>query len=57
MESSIVDASNSHSQYSISSSQAKISLKDSTKVTVLYDTDAKINIMTCEVIKDVSLAM
>lgn len=36
---------------------AKIGLEDSTNVTILHDTGIKINIITCEVIEDVGLAM
>ncbi len=57
LESSSIDARNSHSWYSIGSSKAKVRLEDGSKVTALLDTGAKINVITREVMGDAGLAM
>ena len=57
LESSSVDARNSHSWYFIRSPKARVRLDDGSKVTVLLDTGVEINIMTREVIEDAGLAM
>ena len=57
MESSSVNAENSHSWYSISSLKAKIRLENSFKVIVLLDIGAKINVMTRKIIEDAGLAI
>lgn len=55
LESNIVKAKKSHFWYFIIFLKAKIRIKNRSKLTVLLDTDAKINIMTQKVMKDVGL--
>ncbi len=57
LESSSVDARNSHSWYSMGSPKARVRLEDGSKVTDLLDTGAEINVMTREVMEDAGLAM
>ena len=57
LESSSVDARNSHSWYSMGSPKARVRLEDGSKVTALLDTGAEINVMTREVMEDAGLAM
>lgn len=57
LKSSIVNARNSQSWYSIGSTKAKVRLEDGYKVTALLDTGAEINVMTQEVMEDAGLAM
>ena len=57
LESSSVDIQNSYSWYSMGSAKARVRLKDSSKVTALFDTSAEINVMTREVMGDAGLAM
>lgn len=57
MESSIVDAQKALSWYSIGSPKAKIRLEDDSKVIVLLDICAEINIMIKKVIKNTGLVM
>ena len=57
LESSTVNARNSHSWYSMGSPKAKVRLEDGSKVTALLDTGAEINVMTREVMEDAGLAM
>ena len=57
LESSMVDAQNSYSWYSIGSLKVKVRLDDSSKVIALLDTSAEINIIPREVIEDAGLAM
>lgn len=45
------------SWYFMGSPKAKVGLEDRSKVTILLDTDAKINVIIRKVIKDASLAM
>lgn len=46
LESSSVDTRKSHLWYFMGFPKAKVRVKDGSKVTVLLDTDAKINVMT-----------
>ena len=57
LESSSVNARNSHSWYSMGSPKAKVRLEDGSKVTAFLDTGAEINVITREVMEDVGLAM
>ena len=57
LESSIVNARNSHSWYSMGSPKAKVRLEDGCKIIALLDTGAEINIMTREVMEDAGLAI
>ena len=57
LESSSVDARNSHSWYFMGSPKARVRLEDGSKVTALLDTGAEINVMTREVMEDAGLAM
>lgn len=57
LESSFADARNSYLQYSIGSLKARIRLEDESKITVLLDTYAEINIITREVIENTNLAI
>ena len=57
LESSPVNAQNSHSWYSMGSSKAKVRLEDGSKVIGLLDTGTQINVMTRKIIEDASFAM
>lgn len=46
-----------YSCYSIASPEPKVCLKNGSKITILLDTDAEINIMIRKLIKDVNLAI
>ncbi|MCJ1348653.1 hypothetical protein MMC31_006886, partial [Peltigera leucophlebia] len=53
----ILEAKKPFSWYSMRFPKAKVRLEDGSKITALLDTDAGINVMTKEVMKDAGLAM
>ena len=57
LDSSAISSRNSNSWYSIMYVKAKVRLEKGSKIIVYQDTSAEINVMTCEIIKNIGLAM
>lgn len=53
----VLEVKKSFSWYSIGSSKTKVRLEDGPKVIAFFDTSAKINVMTKEVMENAGLAM